>query len=400
MSGSISCNDTARRLLGQAIAGEPLDRELIAYLATHECSESLFRILAEGLADRFDPKLTDDYAAIFAEAIAPLLPPYSAGDLQTRFERVRRMRVCRSQPKRVVVLSRVTLGADIAITSVLLETAKERFPHAEIYLAGDAKAAELFAQDSRIRHLEARYPRNGSLAQCLESAQELRKHLDGSDTIVIDPDSRLTQLGLVPICDEERYFFFESRSYRSETSASLAQLARQWAGETFEVDAPLPRISPPDEPIVLQHPAITVSLGVGGNNVKRLSESFESGLLRLLSETFSDVVVDRGFGNEENSRVDRLLDGLPARPWTGSFARFASVISKSNCYLGYDSAGQHAAAAFGCPLVTLFKGFASDRMFDRWQPTGPGPKAVLKVCETAQLQAVTKALASFSFRKA
>ena len=53
----------------------------------------------------------------------------------------------------------------------------------------------------------------------MRAAESLRDRLQASaslwleDGIVIDPDSRLTQLGLISVCDEDRYFFFESRSY-------------------------------------------------------------------------------------------------------------------------------------------------------------------------------------------
>ena len=55
--------------------------------------------------------------------------------------------------------------------------------------------------------------------------------------------------------------------------------------------------------------------------------------------------------------------------------------------MGYDSGGQHAAAVCGTPLVTVFAGFASPRMFARWYPTGPGPKEVIRV-DRADPQAV------------
>ena len=55
------------------------------------------------------------------------------------------------------------------------------------------------------------------------------------------------------------------------------------------------------------------------------------------------------------------------------------MIAGSRLYVGYDSAGQHVAAAAGVPMVSVFAGYASDRMFKRWQPTGRGPIAVVKV---------------------
>jgi len=56
--------------------------------------------------------------------------------------------------------------------------------------------------------------------------------------------------------------------------------------------------------------------------------------------------------------------------WEGDYAPFASMISRSQLYIGYDSAGQHVAAACGVPLISVFAGYVSDRMFQRWYPTG------------------------------
>jgi ADP-heptose:LPS heptosyltransferase len=39
--------------------------------------------------------------------------------------------------------------------------------------------------------------------------------------------------------------------------------------------------------------------------------------------------------------------------------------------VGYDSAGQHAAAAAGVPLICIFAGFPTLRMFHRWRPVAP-----------------------------
>ena len=63
----------------------------------------------------------------------------------------------------------------------------------------------------------------------------------------------------------------------------------------------------------------------------------------------------------------------------GSFASFASLISQSRLYAGYDSAGQHVAAALGVPLLCVFAGAVSDRMFERWSPDGPAARNILRV---------------------
>ena len=70
--------------------------------------------------------------------------------------------------------------------------------------------------------------------------------------------------------------------------------------------------------------------------------------------------------------------GVRATFWNGSFAGFAAIIAASRLYVGYDSAGQHVAAATGVPLVGIFAGFPVPRMFDRWQPAANGG-AVLRI---------------------
>ena len=392
---NISCSEAASELLRQCVAGEPWDGTLVDHLTCVPCAASLFRILVEGLADRFEARLADDYAAIFSLILERALPELRAPDLYARYQRVRRSRVYRAEPSRVIVLSRVTLGADIAITSVMLDAMKRQFPKAEIFLAGSPKAAELFAGCDRIQHLEVAYPRSGDLADRLDSWRTAAKLLaqlsESGDAIVIDPDSRLTQLGLLPVCPEDRYFFFESRAYGGDGNESLTTLAQRWAASTFGAGEACNSIFPPTE----RRPEAgyaAVSLGSGDNGSKQLPERFEAELIELLCRRFGRVIVDRGFGSAESSRVQRAISGTAARTWDGPFARFASVIAGAACYVGYDSAGQHAAAAFGTPLLTLFKGFVSDRMFARWQPTCPGPKQVLKIAETISIEEAEAAL--------
>jgi ADP-heptose:LPS heptosyltransferase len=66
------------------------------------------------------------------------------------------------------------------------------------------------------------------------------------------------------------------------------------------------------------------------------------------------------------------------RFWEGSFAGFASLIAQCDFYTGYDSAGQHAAAACGVPLVSFFAGAPSERFRQRWSPAGPGGVHVIE----------------------
>ncbi|MGD0438775.1 MAG: glycosyltransferase family 9 protein, partial [Bryobacteraceae bacterium] len=87
-----------------------------------------------------------------------------------------------------------------------------------------------------------------------------------------------------------------------------------------------------------------------------------------------------GAGGEEAERVEHAVSqaGAGITTWDGSFAGFAEHIARSRLYVGYDSAGGHVAAACGVPLASIFAGFASERMLQRWKPTGPGQIAVIR----------------------
>ncbi|HLY19206.1 MAG TPA: glycosyltransferase family 9 protein, partial [Bryobacteraceae bacterium] len=336
--------------------------------------------VVEGLADRFEPALCDTYARLFAQAIAP-------GDSAALVERYRRVRVPRpvtGEPRTVFVLSRVTLGADIAVTSVLLAAAKLRFPKAAIHLAGSRKNWELFAADPRIRHLPVDY-RRGTLRERLAAVPQLRELLSVPDSIVIDPDSRLSQLGLLPVCPGERYYFFESRAYGGDSDEPLPVLASRWAEQTFGVGADPYMAAEPASGTI--QPGIAISLGVGENQAKRIPDPFETELLKLLAQTGLPLYADLGAGGEEADRVERAIaqSGAVVQCWRGSFAGFAAIIAASRLYVGYDSAGQHVAAACGTPLISVFAGFPCARMFDRWRPRGhvirvddPDPARVLQ----------------------
>ena len=362
---SISLSRLAQHVLDQCLAGSVPD-ELPRPLIDDPGGQSLFGILAEGLADRFEPSLCDAYAHLFAQAIA-------GGDptaLVARYRRVRHPRPVAIDPRRVFVLSRVTLGADVAVTSVLLDAAKHRFPDAELVFVGPLKNYQLFSGDPRLRHAPVTY-RRGGWHDRLAVAPDLRGLFADPDSLVLDPDSRLTQLGLLPVCDEHRYHLFESRSYGAETPRSLPELTAAWAFETLGISGARPYLALAETP--QPHGGVSVSLGVGENPAKRIADPFEEELLLLVAAAAAPLWIDKGAGGEEAARVDRAVQdaGVDAQFWTGSFAGFASLIAQSRLYVGYDSAGQHIAAAAGIPLISIFAGFPAPRMFDRWRPSGP-----------------------------
>ena len=365
-------------------------------------NRALFSIVIERLGDLFEPSLCDVYARLFSHIISRALPEYDSRELLLRYNRIRQpRRFPGGDIHRVFVLSRVTLGADAAVTSVALAMAKARFPDAEICLVGPEKNAELFGGDPRIKPLLVTYGRSSLLRERLLAAAELKVTVDETGSIVIDPDSRLTQLGLIPVCDDSRYFFFESRAFGGTTDAPLTQLVSEWLAEAFDTNRFQPYVAPRVQDGLAD---ITFSLGVGENGNKRLSDAFEVSALRVLLGSGRTVLMDRGAGGDEAGRVTALAAavGNPSNLHLhdGTYASFASHIVRSKLYVGYDSAGQHVASAASVPLVSIFAGYASERMLQRWRPSGLNSQVIpIADCdrgnaEPAVLQAIAKAVAA------
>ena len=180
----------------------------------------------------------------------------------------------------------------------------------------------------------------------------------------------MTQLGLIPACDPRRYFHFRSRTAGGESLDNLSDLTAQWLAQTFGV-AGKAYIAP--EPVLVdgRRPWAAVSLGVGDNESKRPGGSFETVLLHALARKYGTVWLDRGAGGEEARRVTAAAAGAGnIRFWDRSFAGFVWIVAQSDFYAGYDSGGQHAAAAAGTPLVSIFAGAVSERFRHRWAPAG------------------------------
>lgn len=356
-----------REILNLCLKAQPVPDAMLYEALEIEEGRAFLSGVVEPLGDLFKPRLSLAYSLLFmkvVEHIAPELRPRLRRPPSTPFP---------PRADRVYVLSRITLGADVAVTSVLIDAAKRRYPAAQIFLVGPRKNYELFEADPRVEHFPAPYARSGALRDRLSASASLWF----DDGIVIDPDSRLTQLGLIQVCPDEQYCFFESRAFGGDSMDRLPDLAARWSEDrkARPYVAPLPVDGSFD---------ITVSLGVGENLAKRIDGDFERDLLALLKDR--NVLVDLGGSPEERARVEAVLQpGMQTHD--GAFAPFAAQIAKSKLFIGYDSAAGHVASACGVPVISIAAGFASERMAARWRPLG----TVVPDCPTA-LDAVRLAL--------
>ncbi|HJZ67531.1 MAG TPA: hypothetical protein VKF81_05250 [Blastocatellia bacterium] len=418
----------------------------LAELATSEnpevaelASRAFFTLLVERLADSFEPKAVTLYNRVFAQLIQSCRKDRRAHsidrelaragtlneeDVITRADTLRRVIApieFSHKLRRIIVLSRVTLGADVAITSVIIERFKREFPDAEILLLGGRKSGELFGADQRVHVKEIEYGRGGTVIarlltwiDLIESVRELTRGFERSEYLIIDPDTRLTQLGLLPVAPETNdrgYLFFPSREYRGEAAHSLGELTSMWLDEVFgEGAVTYPRVSIDRKDIEaaknliirLKRPVVALNFGVGENPLKRVGSNFEASLVSSLVQEGASIVLDKGAGQDESERIDTVIaeatrsakSGRPVRVvqldeqtssealndrneadiliWHGRVGILAALIGESDLYIGYDSAGQHIAAALGVPCIDVFAGFSSPRMLERWRPTGMG----------------------------
>ena len=425
---------------------------LLAEIATLEepClsepgQRATFPLLVERLSDSFEPALCEVYDRVFTQLITHCraLPAgarldaaltnfglHAENDFLERKARLRRKTPWRDAAaqravRKVLVLSRVTLGAEVAVTSVVLKRARNLFPEARRVLLGPAKTRELFGGGASLDIRDVPYRSSATLIERLESwldivraVQEEVGDLTPQEYVVIDPDSRYLQLGLLPaLQDDSRYFFFESRRSGGDGSKTLSQLTSDWLNETFggdETAQPSVALRKQDQEFGqrmrrrLQAGGarwlVAMSYGVGGNDEKRLGDPFEASLLARLIEEGCTVVLDQGAGEEEFLRAGRLADSVRARggtvvevtaegggtgveddaplpcemlTWRGGIGAWAGLIAASDEYIGYDSAGQHIAAALGIPTVSLFSANSTERFRQRWRPTGPGVLRVI-----------------------
>ncbi len=418
-------------------------------------TRDLFSSLIEPLADSFEPASVSVYNRVFAQLVQTCRRSEPALDselarlgVQDEQDLIRRADSLRprfevGEParandpttwrrlKRAIVLSRVTLGADVAITSVILERVRQELSEAEIILAGGGKMEELFGGDLGLGFHELGYQRFASLRDRLLSwldvvnaVRHLTAGLTESEWVIVDPDSRLTQLGVLPLVhpsSASQYLFFPSREFGDNSTSALGKLAADWADEVFgNKRRTSPRISLKNGDVesgerlagALRRSGgrsvATVNFGVGENDAKRVGGGFETALVMSLLREGAAVVLDRGAGEVESNRIDAIVararaeraaddmlrvleieeEGLPAvlareslktdvLVWRGRIGLLGALIRASDCYIGYDSAGQHIAAALGAPCVDVIAGAPSARFIQRWKPVGSSEAAVV-----------------------
>jgi ADP-heptose:LPS heptosyltransferase len=390
---------------------------------------ALFSGFIEPLNDNFSKAGRAGYARLFSAmvwrvasrdaALSRELRSLAVTDYEAFYARYSLARVGISplpkKARKIAVLSRVTLGADILITSLALQRLRQRYPEAELMLIGDAKLGGLFSGLPGVRVVPVSYSRRGALRDRLSSWLKVRKAAteEGAD-LVLSPDSRLDQLGVLPVVpDPNRYLLWENTQPSGQPLRSLAVRFDEWLVRRLELPeaAPAhPRIAFDAATAAVQEclksalgegPLAAVKLDHGGNPAKALPRAAELMLLNRMRERGWRILLDRGFGEQELANSDALIGelgwtvcdiddsdkkiGLPVAGlapsqlaerdcirFHGSIAGWAAAASSCQLAFSYDSVGHHLAAALGVPILVAFTGFTHPEFPIAWQPRGPG----------------------------
>jgi hypothetical protein len=402
---------------------------------------ALFEIIVEQICDDYEYMPVEIYSRVMSQVITHCrnnlagtildkqLTDFgllSFDDIHKRAELVHSRKYfydINKTPEKIILLSRITIGADVAILSVMIKRLMNMFPHTQIVIIGSDKLTGIFGGNAQVRIRRLNYARRGGLFERFSSWYSALDILSDEmppesedNVLLIDSDSRISQLGVLPLTHRDNYLFFNSRKcLASSKNSCMAELTNYWMDAVFgKSEFCFPRIWTP--PSIENQAAkiinclrtegcknvVAVNLGVGGNPRKRLGIDFEKKLLMEILKTPGTVVLlDKGFGEEElslsaslltflqqhgfqavsgnfnNSSPPRLSHGVAALDCT--IGEIASLIALSDEYIGYDSACQHIAAAAQTPTLTIFAGTNNMEFIRRWSACGNTKCSIIHV---------------------
>jgi hypothetical protein len=441
-----------RESLRGAPGGEPnwAALDLLVEMAAHSDGElfrtgmrELFGTVIEPLNDTHREELRPVYNRLFAHIIQRVRRSPAAHDLDQLLAThgactdadfiAHAEQVSRPRPfpmaeghrlRRIFLLSSVTIGRDIAVNVPAMQHLRRAFPGAEIVFLADPTLGTLFEEDRGVRIHPVAYPRRGRLVQLLLSyvtlESAIRQEIDGlaaDDFLIVGMDSRLDQLMLLPLTaqDRQRYYGWRNTLPESELRSGAVSLAAQaagWLQDTFPTDPyplrPVLRTTEANRRFAetLYHSrgladalVVTMNLGVGGNDRKRVGEEFELAVIRGLVGAGSKVLLSvapdsesLAAGLRRRLEADGIAVGDPhdrhPRPAgaappavliaRGTLGQTAALIERSRLYVGYDSMAHHMAAALGQDVIAVFAGYDTPYFPDRWCPNGTGTVRLIR----------------------
>ena len=146
---------------------------------SNAASAALFEIIVESLCDDFEDFRLEAYVRVMSQVISYCrklpageklnrsLDKYGVASFDKLFDRALKLHTKKfsydvNKPiERAVIMSRVTIGADVAITSVIIQRLLQVWPDAEVVLVANPKLKGIFGGNPQIRLRDLNYSRRG-----------------------------------------------------------------------------------------------------------------------------------------------------------------------------------------------------------------------------------------------
>lgn len=347
----------------------------------------------------------------------------------------------KSKIKEVFILSRATIGADALITGIILSKIKKEMPFTNITFIDSLGIGGALFNIPKIKNItefkneqdeliSLKWNRNEfSLLERLNYSADLwtflkskTKKLNKTEYLIIDPSTRLSQTGLMPVSPLFSYFLMPFHMLKENPITnedckeiySLGDLTNIYLDKIFgksEKIYPCLYLNTNEEnkikslwqKLSLNKDFVTIVHLGGEPESKWLSEEFEINLLRNLIEKKLKPILIRTPNRKEEEKNKCLIEMLEKGnkkivqieegenienedtskadiyTFKGSISSFAPLIKNAQLYIGYDSLGQHLAAALEIPLITIFAGHINKVFLRRWTPFSKKINSIIEV---------------------
>ncbi|MBN1354589.1 MAG: hypothetical protein JW994_07995 [Candidatus Omnitrophica bacterium] len=332
----------------------------------------------------------------------------------------------REKIKKIIVISRLKPGGDIAMNSVIFTKVKRMLPHAEIVFVGAPNGEDLYGGDNAIRLIPikqaketvfaARALNAGAVREAVEN--ELRGLQKGEEALVFDISVRNTHFGVFPALPAatapRNYMYYEEIT---EGDVTLSEEIDRWLYEIFDKEQgsafrrsyAYASVGPKhnqlaDEILRAAHLEnqnfVTLTLGTGGDESKQISVQFEADLVQNILATGRNVIMSKG-DRREVERVNAVVSELEKRhvavghidganitavtetktpkvvTVSTTLGGFSALIGKSEQLICYSSAPKHIGGALRVPTVVIY--LREEGVHDKWIPYTPSPVDVVRV---------------------
>lgn len=311
--------------------------------------------------------------------------------------------------KKVILLSRNTIGAEAYINGLIINRILETLTNAKIlfidsndigkHIFNHPKISAVtgfknkdgeeisFKWNRQNMQILDRFEYTANLANYIETEIS---GLEKGEAIVIDADTRLSQTGAMLICDNSIHYFIETALENDEVNIekveSFGILCNKYLNRIFnENKIGYPKIYLPKEDkqkakeirekLPKNKPVIMLHFGSGLKS-KSLSPEFEK-QLALESFKFGVPLIVKPPVDWELEKINRTIkflnnngkkEGEDFFTFNGPLSTFTSLIGEMDLCIVYDSQCQHMAAALEIPFITLFTGHINRIFLKRWTP--------------------------------